>query len=76
MSDLRRTEAVEPKEPEPIVGSAEPELCPFCDSTIAAEPVGAGRFWCGCCARIFHVSAADRPSRRETLTTNPRRPQP
>lgn len=36
-------------------------ICPFCDSTIPAEMVGPGRFWCGCCARTFEAGAPTSP---------------
>lgn len=41
--------------------ASDPPACPFCDNSIPAEPVGAGRFWCGCCARLFHVSDPGAP---------------
>ncbi|MCC7181169.1 MAG: hypothetical protein IT177_22515 [Acidobacteria bacterium] len=44
-----------------ITREVEPEsapLCPYCDSTLPAEPIGAGRYWCACCARVFEAPHA------------------
>ncbi len=33
----------------------ETPMCPHCDSTLKPERIGAGRYICDCCARIFIV---------------------
>lgn len=29
--------------------------CPHCRSSLDAEPLGGGRFWCPCCSREFQA---------------------
>ncbi len=33
----------------------EPPACPHCDTALQPERVGAQRFVCPCCSRIFYI---------------------
>ena len=37
------------------IGMKELPQCPHCDNTMKPERIGAGRYICDCCARIFIV---------------------